>query len=55
MSNANEARKVVYELFQDLDRFSLDDYRPFADIDNSKRRIVEFLRAARRSRAAGSM
>lgn len=46
MSNANEARKVVYELFQDLDRFSLDDYKPFADIDDSKRRIVEFLRSA---------
>ena len=46
MSNANEARKVVYELFQDLDRFSLDDYKPLADIDNSKRRIVEFVRAA---------
>jgi hypothetical protein len=46
MSNASEARKVVYELFQDLDRFSLDDYQPFADIDDSKRRIVEFLRAA---------
>jgi hypothetical protein len=46
MSNANEARKVVYELFQDLERFSLDDYKPFADIDDSKRRIVEFLAAA---------
>ena len=28
VSNADEARKVVYELFQDLDRFSLDDYAP---------------------------
>lgn len=46
MSNASEARKVVYELFQDLDRFSLDDYQPFANIDDSKRRIVEFLRTA---------
>lgn len=46
MSNADEARKVVYELFQDLERFSLDDYKPFADIDDGKRRIVEFLRAA---------
>lgn len=46
MSNADEARKVVYELFQDLDRFSLDDYQPFADIDASKQRIVDFLRAA---------
>ncbi len=46
MSNAREARKVVFELFQDLDRFSLDDYKPLADIDESKSRIVEFLRAA---------
>ncbi len=46
MSNAREARKVVFELFQDLDRFSLDDYKPLADIDESKARIVEFLRAA---------
>jgi len=46
MSNAREARKVVFELFQDLDRFSLDDYKPLADIDESKSRIIEFLRAA---------
>ena len=46
MSNAREARRVVFELFQDLDRFSLDDYKPLADIDESKSRIVEFLRAA---------
>ncbi len=46
MSNAREARKVVFELFQDLDRFSLDDYKPLADIDESKSRVIEFLRAA---------
>ncbi len=46
MSNAREARKVVFELFQDLDSFSLDDYKPLADIDESKARIIEFLRAA---------
>jgi len=46
LSNASEARKVVYELFQDLDRFSLDDYEPLADIDASKSRIVEFIRNA---------
>jgi hypothetical protein len=27
MSNAVEARKVVFELFQDLDGFRLDDYK----------------------------
>jgi superfamily II DNA or RNA helicase len=46
LSNANEARKVVFELFQDLDRFSLADYRPLSDIDTSKMRIIDFLRAA---------
>ena len=46
MSNASEARKVVYELFQDLDRFSLDDYQPLSDIDASKARILEFVRIA---------
>jgi hypothetical protein len=46
MSNAREARKVVFELFQDLDRFSLEDYKPLANIDESKARIMEFLRSA---------
>jgi hypothetical protein len=46
MSNASEARKVVFELFQDLERFSLDDYSPLADIDESKSRILDFLRQA---------
>ena len=46
MSNAAEARKVVTQLFQDLDRFSLDDYEPLADIQDSKDRIESFLRSA---------
>jgi superfamily II DNA or RNA helicase len=46
MSNAREARKVVFELFQDLDGFSLDDYKPLADIEESKSRIVDFIRTA---------
>lgn len=46
ISNANEARKVVFELFQDLDRFSLDDYKPFADIDAGKTRIEAFMSAS---------
>lgn len=46
MANASEARKVVFELFQDLDRFSLDDYRPFANVDAGFDRIVRFLGAA---------
>lgn len=43
MANANEARKVVFELFQDLDRLSLDDCRPLSDIDAGKSRIMTFL------------
>ena len=32
MANATEARKVVFELFQDLDGFSLEDYQPFTNV-----------------------
>ncbi|RLA42689.1 MAG: helicase, partial [Gammaproteobacteria bacterium] len=46
MSNAREARKVVFELFQDLDHFSLDDYKPLADIDESKSRLTEFFHSS---------
>jgi hypothetical protein len=46
LSNASEARKVVFELFQDLDGFSLDDYRPFADVKPGLDRVLAFLRVA---------
>jgi len=46
LSNASEARKVVFELFQDLDGFSLDDYKPFADVKPGLERVLEFLRGA---------
>lgn len=46
MANATEARKVVFELFQDLDGFSLEDYRPFANVADGFDRVVRFLRAA---------
>jgi len=46
LSNADEARKVVFELFQDLDGFSLDDYKPFADVKPGLDRVLAFLRAA---------
>ena len=29
--NAEESRQVVFDLFQDLDGFRLDDYKPFSD------------------------
>lgn len=46
MSNSREARQVVFNLFQDLDGFSLDDYKPFSDVSSSLDRIVRFLSAA---------
>jgi hypothetical protein len=46
LSNASEARKVVFELFQDLDGFSLDDYKPFADVKPGLERVLEFLRTS---------
>lgn len=46
LANASEARNVVYELFQDLDSFSLDDYQPFSDTSEGMDEIVRFVRAA---------
>lgn len=48
LSNASEARKVVFELFQDLDGFSLDDYKPFENISAGIQRIVEFMQQSLR-------
>ncbi|MBV6415463.1 MAG: RNA polymerase-associated protein RapA [Xanthomonadales bacterium] len=46
LSNSREARQVVFDLFQDLDGFSLDDYKPFSDISSSLGRLVRFMTAA---------
>lgn len=46
MTNASEARKVVFELFQDLDRFSIDDYKPFENIKDGQERLSHFLERA---------
>lgn len=46
VSNANEAREVVFELFQDLDRFSLDDYQPLSNVDEGIEKLVGFLSLA---------
>jgi hypothetical protein len=46
MSNAAEARDVVFELFQDLDRFSLDDYAPLAGTDDAMAELERFLHRA---------
>jgi len=46
LSNAREAREVVFDLFQDLDGFSLDDYKPFSDVSSGMGRLVDFLSSA---------
>ena len=46
LSNSREARQVVYDLFQDLVGFSLDEYKPFSDVSSSLGRLVRFLSAA---------
>jgi len=46
LANSREARQVVFDLFQALDRFSLDDYRPFSDISRDMERLVCFLSTA---------
>jgi hypothetical protein len=43
LSNAAEAHEVVFELFQDLDSFSLEDYQPFSDISEGMSHLVRFL------------
>lgn len=46
LSNAREAREVVFDLFQDIDGFSLDDYKPFSDVSSGMGRLVDFLSSA---------
>lgn len=46
LSNSREARQVVFDLFQDLQGFSLDDYKPFADVSSSLDRLVRFFATA---------
>jgi len=51
MTNANLARQVVFELFQELDRFNLGDYQKFDDEGRGMQRLVSFI--ARSARLAG--
>lgn len=50
LANAHEAREVVFDLFQDLDGFSLDDYQPFSDVSTGLERLVQFLASALQNR-----
>jgi len=43
MENATAAKDAVFELFQDLERFSLDDYAPLADTSEAMQRLVDFV------------
>ena len=43
VENAKTARHVVFELFQDMDDFRLDDYREFDDGGEGLRRLVEYV------------
>lgn len=46
MANASEAQSVVFELFQDLEGFNLNDYKPLADPSAGLSAIEAFLRTA---------
>jgi hypothetical protein len=46
MSNAAEARKVVFELFQDLDGFRLDDYKAMGSPEEGMGALVRFVTEA---------
>lgn len=46
LQNSREAREVVFDLFQDLDGFSLDDYRPFSDTRSGMERLLQFYATA---------
>jgi hypothetical protein len=51
ITNADLARQVVFELFQELDRFNLGDYHKFDDQGRGMLRLVNFI--ARSARAFG--
>jgi superfamily II DNA or RNA helicase len=50
LSNAKEAREVVFDLFQDLQGFSLSDYQPFSDVTTGVDRIARFYKLAMNQR-----
>jgi SNF2 family DNA or RNA helicase len=46
MTNAERAHQVVFELFQDLEKFNLQDYNRVDDGGLAMRRLLEFSRAS---------
>ena len=43
LKNAKEAREVVVDLFQDLDGFTMDEYKPFENVTSEMTRLLRFL------------
>ncbi|MCX5658334.1 MAG: SNF2-related protein [Planctomycetota bacterium] len=54
MENAKVARNVVFELFQDLEGFNLEEYRRFDDGGQGMRRLLAFVQEATAA-AGGSL
>src|SRR5215813_7386947 len=48
MTNADLAREIVFELFQDLEKFNLGDYKRFDDDGRGMQRLVAFVQRAAR-------
>jgi hypothetical protein len=46
MQNASDAREAVFELFQDLDGFSLDEYEPLSNTSKDVEVVAEFVKGA---------
>jgi len=46
MENANMAREVVFELFQDLEKFNLGDFKRYDDDGRAMNRLVSFVKYA---------
>lgn len=44
--NAKEAREVVFELFQDLDKFHIEDYKKISNTQKEVETLLEFLKIA---------
>lgn len=52
LANACQAREVVFELFQDLDRFNLGDYKRLGDQEKGLGRLLRFVRRASKNAGA---
>ncbi len=46
LSNADTARQVVFELFQDIDRFNIGDYKKHDDQGRGMQRLISFMTRA---------